>query len=91
MSRTMLGAIICEGVVSPLWLVAVAALVWLLAVCMVVLGEAALFDVPATPEFDLTMMSANWLTSVRRPMVLMVSWNCCSGGAGCWPICPAAT
>src|SRR5207247_1144706 len=29
--------------------------------------------------------------SISRPRVLIVSWNCCPFGTGCWPICPAAT
>jgi hypothetical protein len=31
------------------------------------------------------------LGSARRPSVLTVSWYAVPGGAGCWPITPAAT
>ncbi len=43
-----------------------------------------LFDKPCCPT--LRMMLPNCSGSVRRPRVLMVSWNCCPAGTGCWPI-----
>ena len=47
---------------------------------------------PAGPPWPtLTMMSPNSSVSTSRPRVLIVSWNCCPRGTGCWPICPAAT
>ena len=37
------------------------------------------------------MMLGELFGVVSRPWVLMVNWNCWPFGAGCWPICPAAT
>ncbi len=35
-------------------------------------------------------MFSNWSASVRRPWVVMVSWNCWSGASGAAPMRPAA-
>jgi hypothetical protein len=38
-----------------------------------------------------TMMSSKSLTSLRRPTARTLIWKACPAGAGCCPICPAAT